>query len=544
MQRTPLAQHRQPAHRPPMMAGITGIGGDKFSGKPSDWPETKTEIIACLEANGYSYISKTGTTLFHFAGSGDHDHLEDDDLQEHYEKKLWPTQLRSIRSQVTKSTLDVKCEEYQSLTDDEKADLRDYKVVEWFRRSNSKVVKALCDHLLPKRKKGGPKTGQLRQLFMTAQMTSIINSEMEEIDLDTADKIWYMPVVKLWEDILALFEGKGRSGSSSFWSIMCAAIKSVNPNDKSTSQTSDFALARNELQSVWQSLKKVYENESAPLEALIDRLQAEQHLEMMRLLARHPQEGTAWEDAYKQCIDRQGITGGGLTLEVTEKYATEAMNMLAQPVRRGSQHNDARREPKSTIKAEKDVLRGYVERMVNETLADRQKRTPGKTRLPSSGQGAGAKRASVQTKKDAAVVEPCEHCGKKHAGECWYKPGSKKSIRAEKRALKAAEELSQMGSAEDTGSEVEETFDQYSRVSLLPPSSRIPRTCKVLRANLFIANPTRNAYPDTQSEVSVTNTPEHVVRKHSKTSNLQGLLGKPQLAQYVDLAFRLPTRGN
>ena len=94
------------------MSGITGIGGEKFSGKPGDWPETKTEIIAWLEANGYSYISKTGTT-FHFAGSGDHNHLEDDDLQEHYASKMWPTQLRSIRSQVTKSTLDVKCEEYQ-----------------------------------------------------------------------------------------------------------------------------------------------------------------------------------------------------------------------------------------------------------------------------------------------------------------------------------------------------------------------------------------------------------------------------------------------
>ena len=59
---------------------------------------------------------------------------------------MWPTQLRSIRSQVTKSTLDVKCEEYQSLSDGEKADLKDYKVVEWFRRSNSRVVKALRDH--------------------------------------------------------------------------------------------------------------------------------------------------------------------------------------------------------------------------------------------------------------------------------------------------------------------------------------------------------------------------------------------------------------
>jgi len=28
-----------------IMAGITGIGGEKFSVNPGDWPETKTEII-------------------------------------------------------------------------------------------------------------------------------------------------------------------------------------------------------------------------------------------------------------------------------------------------------------------------------------------------------------------------------------------------------------------------------------------------------------------------------------------------------------------
>jgi hypothetical protein len=139
------------------------------------------------------------------------------------------------------------------------------------------------------------------------------------------------------------------------------------------------------------------------------------------------------------------------------------------------------------------------------------------------------------------VSVPCEHCGKKHAGECWYKPGSKKRTRTEKKALKAAAELSRVESGEDTGSEMEETFDNYSRVSLLPPSSRIPRTCTMLHANLFIANPTRKAYPDTQAEVSITNTPEHVKRKHSKSAKLQGLLGKPQIAQYADLAFRLKT---
>jgi hypothetical protein len=49
--------------------------------------------------------------------------------------------------------------------------------------------------------------------------------------------------------------------------------------------------------------------------------------------------------------------------------------------------------------------------------------------------------------------------GKKYVGECWNKQGSKKRSRAEKKALKAAAELSQAESGEDAGSEVEESDD-------------------------------------------------------------------------------------
>jgi hypothetical protein len=229
---------------------------------------------------------------------------------------------------------------------------------------------------------------------------------------------------QLWADILALFEGKGRSGSSSFWSMMCAAaVKSVNPKIKGF--PGDFAVARNDLQQAWHGLLKMYQDENRPLEALIDRLQTEQHLEMMRLMAAHPQEGTAWEDAYKKCVARQGVVGGGLTLDVTEKFATEAMNLLAQPVRGGAQNHDARSQPTGKP-ADKEVLRGYVERVVEEKLAGQRKQTPRKTRPPRGRQGASAKHELVQLQKDAAVSEQCEHCGKQHAGECWYKPGSEK----------------------------------------------------------------------------------------------------------------------
>jgi hypothetical protein len=161
---------------------------------------------------------------------------------------------------------------------------------------------------------------------------------------------------------------------------------------------------------------------------------------------------------------------------------------------------DVKTESVSTIEAAgysyitRFLLRGYVEWMVEEKLADQRKQTSGKTRPPRGGQGAGAKRELAQLQEDAAASAPCDHYGKKHVGECWYKPGTKKKSRAEKKALKAAAELSQTESGEDAGSEVEESDHSH---------------------------PTRNAYSDTQVEVSVNNRPEHVVRKHSRSAKLQ-----------------------
>ena len=258
---------------------------------------------------------------------------------------------------------------------------------------------------------------------------------------------------------------------------------------------------------------------------------------MMRLLTAHPQEGTAWEDTYKKCVAKQGVSGGGLTLRVTEKFAKEATNLLAQPVRGGAQNQEAR-PPTAGKTTDKKILRGFVDRVMDEKLAGQQ--TPRKTRAPR-GQVQGAKRELAQLQKVAAASESCEHCGKMHAGECWYKQGSKKRNRAERKALKTAAELSQTESSEGSGSEGEETGDNYSCLSLLPPYSRIPHTCTVFQENLFIANSTRHTYPDTQAEISVTNDPEHVVRILPKKAKLQGLLGQPQLAQYADMAFRLKT---
>ena len=97
----------------------------------SDWADIKTESVPEIEGAGYSCITKMGVMLFHFAGSGNHDHIDDFALEEHFKKQM-QTQLCSIWFQVTKSTLDAKCEKYQKITDDVETELCDWlKVIEF-----------------------------------------------------------------------------------------------------------------------------------------------------------------------------------------------------------------------------------------------------------------------------------------------------------------------------------------------------------------------------------------------------------------------------
>jgi hypothetical protein len=104
------------------MTTIT-IHGEKFTGNPRDWKDAKTEIVTGIANAGCTFVMDAGTTLFQLAGSGDHSYVGDDEIAKHFEEKEWPTQLLSIRSQITKTTLDTKCEEYQALSDQSSIDM-------------------------------------------------------------------------------------------------------------------------------------------------------------------------------------------------------------------------------------------------------------------------------------------------------------------------------------------------------------------------------------------------------------------------------------
>ena len=81
-----------------------------------------------------------GEQLFKYAGSGDHSEWKEEGLKKHFKDKNWPIRLISLRSEITKKTLDAKSEEYIALSDDKKQDLRDFKVTEWLNQGDDDVV--------------------------------------------------------------------------------------------------------------------------------------------------------------------------------------------------------------------------------------------------------------------------------------------------------------------------------------------------------------------------------------------------------------------
>ena len=87
-----------------MVTSIT-IAGPKFSGKPGDWPDTKTEIVDAFNSAGAGFVNAMGEQLFKHAGSGDHSAWEEAGLKKHFKDKNWPIQLISLRSEIMKRTL-------------------------------------------------------------------------------------------------------------------------------------------------------------------------------------------------------------------------------------------------------------------------------------------------------------------------------------------------------------------------------------------------------------------------------------------------------
>ena len=110
--------------------------------------------------------------------------------------------------------------------------------------------------------------------------------------------------------------------------------------------------------------------------------------------------------------------------------------------------------------------------------------------------------------------------------------------RAKSRALKAVAKLNEQLAESDISADSDnETDTHYSCVSLIPDNTLLPKSCKVMSAQIQLYE---HAHPDTQAQVSITNSREHVVKHHGTRVELSGVVSGARIsAETADLAFLL-----
>ena len=272
------------------------FGTKTFSGLPKDWQEAKPLICRVAKRAGISFLLEAGNILFKAHGELDSNALHDEDaMLGFFDDKGWNKTLMCVKMQVSKKTIDHKNAYYETLTDEEKQELEENNWRTHFQDANSVLLNGLRKYMgVTKTTKAsnarGNNNAQIRAILHTDEILRIINDDWGESGFDDGTPIydypWENPAVKVWCKLLDLFEGKGKTGTNSYYSTMRATVGSVNP---SRNNAADFVHAKAELESIFATLKTQY---AGDVDGLCDRLLSEQLIEMYELLTRKEEEET------------------------------------------------------------------------------------------------------------------------------------------------------------------------------------------------------------------------------------------------------------
>ena len=107
-------------------------------------------------------------------------------------------------------------------------------VTAYFQDANSAFIGALKRHFAPQKATGktftakGSLSTQLRHLLHTDAIGKILNNDFSDMPANMHETPWHQPAVKVWMDIIDLFEDKGKSGDNSFYATMRTAAASLN----------------------------------------------------------------------------------------------------------------------------------------------------------------------------------------------------------------------------------------------------------------------------------------------------------------------------
>jgi hypothetical protein len=297
------------------------ITGAPFTGDPTKWNDIKAAVCTAANTNNVSFLISYGTHLFKCRQELNSD--PDDDQAMHYFREHTDAAVvyTSMNIYVVKTTISETAAQYVALRDEDKLKLQKYNVAMHVKRANQTLLEALRKYFLIENTHA--LSDQLQQALDSPTVKRAIAMDFSDWDEVWAhQQFWHQPAVRVWADILDIFQGKERSSINSFWSSLCDAAGSCNQQLRKPAQYSD---ADSAIEMCLKSLKEACGNDA---DRMVDRIHAEIRMHMFRDLAQKPTEGLAWDQALCDVVKAQ--RQGNFTRKTTKDASDGALSLIAQ----------------------------------------------------------------------------------------------------------------------------------------------------------------------------------------------------------------------
>ena len=198
--------------------------------KTSDWPKDKMKIAAAAATAKLDFILQLGNALYQIQMAPRDQELTAKQLQNALDKACSATMLMwTEKAKAVKSVISDKDSSFTGMKAEEQAEYKDFVFDQFLRSANRSFVDTITTFLLPEGdKQKGAMVEALRAAVITPEYTRLRQGDFQDwTKFDYRKMSASQPAVRLWVDILNIFEGAGQSGVNSFYSQLSAALDDV-----------------------------------------------------------------------------------------------------------------------------------------------------------------------------------------------------------------------------------------------------------------------------------------------------------------------------
>ena len=183
--------------------------------KPSDWPKDKMKIAAATSTAKLDFILQLGNALYKIQMAPRDKDLSTTQLQTALDKACSATMLMwTEKAKAVKNVISDKDSSFSAMEEKQQNEYKDFVFDQFLRSANRTFVDTISTFLLPEwDKQKGAMVEALRAAVITPEHTRLLQGDFQDwTNFDYHKMSASQPAVRLWVDILNIFDGAGQSG--------------------------------------------------------------------------------------------------------------------------------------------------------------------------------------------------------------------------------------------------------------------------------------------------------------------------------------------